>query len=218
MGNKILGQKSYGSIPHLIGSKRGPTDKGVNEGQHRIATEKVRDFKDLIIVQEKLDGSNVAIARINDRLVPVTRTGYAALSSPYEQHHKFDEWAFLNLKRFEFLEEGERLCGEWLTKRHSIEYKLYHEPFVAFDIMSNGHERTIYAEFLYRCGESDIITPNLIHMGGPAKAKWVMKKMGLGNHGAQEKPEGAVWRIEREFRVDFLCKFVRHDYEPGKYL
>src|SRR5437868_8962216 len=33
---KPLGQKGYGTIPHLPGSRRGPGDKGVNEGQFRI--------------------------------------------------------------------------------------------------------------------------------------------------------------------------------------
>ena len=51
---KPLGGKSYGSVPHLIGSRRGPMDFGVNEGQQRICCEKKRDRHDTIIVQEKL--------------------------------------------------------------------------------------------------------------------------------------------------------------------
>ena len=59
---KPLGHKSYGSIPHLVGSRRGPRDYGVNEGQQRICCERARDKYDEIIVQEKLDGANVGIA------------------------------------------------------------------------------------------------------------------------------------------------------------
>ena len=33
---KPLGQKGYGTIPHLPGSRRGPGDRGVNDGQFRI--------------------------------------------------------------------------------------------------------------------------------------------------------------------------------------
>lgn len=218
-GAKPLGHKSYESIPHLPGSKRGPADRGVEGGQARIATEKTRDFKDLVIIQEKLDGSNVSVARINGEIVFLTRAGYTAESSPYEQHHQFHKWAGVQHKygRWEWIREGERLCAEWLIMPHGTVYK-DHTLFVAFDIMRNRHERATYAELLYRCGNTDIVTPNLIHMGGPAKPKWITKKLGMGKHGAQEKPEGAVWRIEREGKVDFLCKFIRHDFVPGKYI
>ena len=64
MSRKPLGGKSYGSIPHLLGSRRGPTDRGCNDGQHRICCERTRDKRDRIIVTEKLDGSNVAAAKI----------------------------------------------------------------------------------------------------------------------------------------------------------
>jgi hypothetical protein len=54
--SKPLGQKAYGSIPHLPGSRLGEGDHHVSEGQAIIATKKARDKNDLIIVQEKLDG------------------------------------------------------------------------------------------------------------------------------------------------------------------
>jgi len=41
--NKPLNQKAYGSIPHLPGSRLGPGDYSIGEGQARIATEKLRD-------------------------------------------------------------------------------------------------------------------------------------------------------------------------------
>lgn len=85
--DKPLGQRAYGSIPHLPGSRLGPGDYCINEGQARIATEKARDKHDLIIVQEKLDGSNVAVAKVNGEIIALTRSGYTALSSPYQQHH-----------------------------------------------------------------------------------------------------------------------------------
>lgn len=40
---KPLNRKNYGSIPHLLGSKLGETDKYIHEGQHRIMTENTRD-------------------------------------------------------------------------------------------------------------------------------------------------------------------------------
>ena len=59
MSRKPLKHKNYGSIPHLPNSRMGLADKSCHEGQARIATEEARDSNDEIIVQEKLDGSNV---------------------------------------------------------------------------------------------------------------------------------------------------------------
>ena len=50
-----------------------------DEGQKAIACEKLRDKHDRIIVQEKLDGSNVGIAKIDGNIMALTRAGYMAL-------------------------------------------------------------------------------------------------------------------------------------------
>src|SRR5947207_8187808 len=91
---KPLGIKAYGRIPHLPGSRRGPGDYGLDEAQARIATTKPRDKLDRIIVQEKLDGSCVAIARHEGQIAPLIRAGYLAMESHYEQHRMFAAWVF----------------------------------------------------------------------------------------------------------------------------
>src|SRR5205814_4196481 len=65
---------------------------------------KVRDKHDVIIMQEKLDGSNVAVARVSGQLVALGRAGYPAISSKYEQHRLFAAWVFERLEQFEFLD------------------------------------------------------------------------------------------------------------------
>ena len=116
---KPLGIKAYGRIPHLPGSRRGPGDYGLDEAQARILTSKARDKHDTIIVQEKLDGSCVAIAKLAGQIVPLIRAGYLAMESHYEQHRMFAGWVFERWSLFEtLLEEGERLCGEWLAQAH----------------------------------------------------------------------------------------------------
>jgi hypothetical protein len=140
---KPLGGKSYGHIAHLPGSRMGPGDHKCHEGQKHIATEKPRDRHDLVIVQEKLDGSNVAVARLDGMLFPLSRAGYLAGSSPYEQHWRFAEWVYANQDRFMLvLQNGERLCGEWLMQAHGTRYSLKHEPFVAFDLMTGTAARS----------------------------------------------------------------------------
>lgn len=217
---KPLGRKAYGSIPHLPGSRTGPGDYTIHEGQARIATIKTRDRHDIVIVQEKLDGSNVSIAKINGALIPLTRSGYTAISSPYEQHHLFHAWVNRHYEMFDsVLNEGERICGEWLAQAHGTRYRLYYEPFVPFDIfdesnkridISTFHERTLYAKLPW---------PTILHRGGAISIEEALYRLGdHGYHGAIDKAEGLVYRIERKGEVDFLAKYVRPDKIDGKYL
>lgn len=112
---KPLGSKAYGSIPRLPGSRLGPGDYTISEGQARICTERPRDKHDRIVVQEKLDGSCCAVALVGGELHALTRRGYPAWSSPFEQHHLFSDWVDANAERFRFLRDGERVVG--LRKR-----------------------------------------------------------------------------------------------------
>ncbi len=230
VSSKPLGGKNYGSIAHLPGSRMGPGDHHCHEGQERICTEKARDKHDRIVVQEKLDGSNVGVAKIGGRIVALTRAGYVARTSPYEQHLRFDAWVAENADRFAaLLEEGERIAGEWMLQAHGTRYQLQHEPFVAFDIM-RGMERATYYEVRERA-DGRFVLPYTVHVGGPLSIADAMANLGeMGKHGALDPIEGAVWRVERNelidprsgserrWVVDFLAKYVRQDKADGCYL
>lgn len=215
---KPLGHKSYGSIPHFKGSRMGPADKHCELGQQKIMTEKTRDRHDLIIVQEKLDGSNCAIAKIYGEIIALTRAGYTADTSTYKQHHKFDGWVFNNKHIFDaMLQDGERLVGEWLYQAHGTRYNLPHAPFVAFDLM-RVQERLTYHQFLLRVLPHYNVIPRLIHIGQAFKLEHAKKAIQVSGHGAIDPVEGVVYRCERNKKVDFLCKWVRPDKIDGKYL
>lgn len=209
-----------------------PKDHKCTDGQLRIATEKPRDRHDRIIVQEKLDGSNVGIARIEGVIVPLTRAGYVADTSPFEQHWRFGEWVYANQNRFlAVLQDGERLCGEWLMQAHGTRYDLHHEPFVVFDLM-RGNQRSLYAELVERAAIGDFTPPHLLFLneGASCSIKTAMDLLGHGGfHGAIDPVEGAVWRVERNtqlnrsqsqrtWAVDYLAKYVRPDKVDGCYL
>lgn len=215
---KPLNQKAYGSIPHLPTSRLGPGDHHVTPGQARICLETARDRHDRILVSEKLDGSNCAVARIGDDIVPLVRAGYRAASSRFEQHHLFAEWVADHTARFvQVLQDGERLVGEWLLQAHGTRYTLPHEPFVAFDLMV-GKTRVPYDAFCERIG-TRFVLPRLIHDGGPCALDRVQLALeDRSHHGALDPIEGAVWRVERRGTVDFLAKWVRPDKADGIYL
>jgi ATP-dependent RNA circularization protein (DNA/RNA ligase family) len=223
MKKKKIIDRNYGSIPHLSTSKLSQkADKKISEGQENILTKKARDWQDLIIVTEKLDGSNVGIYNDRGVLTPITRSGYTAISSPYNQHHYFDEWAKLSTEYFYWLPGGWRICGEWMAMAHGTKYDLTNinkdSYFVAFDIFNNFNQRINYLKFQNICYKYEIEQVKLLHIGQPISIKNCIKLLGAGHYGNSEKPEGFVYKCEREGKVDFLAKWVRSDKEDGKYL
>lgn len=235
--DKPLGHKSYGSIGHLPGSKLGPGDHTINEGMARILTETGRNSSNTkvytVIVEEKYDGSNVGIARIGGNIVALGRAGYPAATSPYAQHHWFATWVDERASLFrELLNDGERLCGEWMAVAHGLRYEIPDEPFVPFDIMT-GHDRAIRDEFAERVEPLQahgIYTPRRItgHDRGidPRQARTIFAS---GQHpggspvlaphmGSNVGHEGLVYRAEHDGNVCFLAKWVRDDFEPAALL
>lgn len=213
-----LDQMAYGHIPHLPGSRIGAGDHRCTPEQARIATVHTRDHLDLIIVQEKLDGSNVACVKRAGQLLPLTRAGNSAWSPPYEHHQLFARWVLENAERFAaVLHDGERVCGEWLAQAHGTRYALSHEPFVAFDLMV-GSERLPIEEFIGRIHTGDFVTPRELHRGGAFSVEQAKRRLEPSGHGALDPVEGAVWRCEREGRVEFVVKWVRPDKVDGLYL
>jgi len=216
---KPLGGKAYGSIGHLPQSRVGPGDWHVHEGQARICLENPRRGE-RIIVTEKLDGACMSVARLGGELVPLSRAGYKSTDALYDHLRVFDAYVAQNQNLFEFLQDGERLCGEWLAMAHGTIYDQTSPafaPFVAFDLI-RGKDRVLRDEFESRVA-SVIPTAAMLYDGPNGfSIEAAMTEIGTGKHGNIDEPEGAVWRVEREGRVDFLAKYVRPQKIDGKYL
>jgi len=135
-------RRLYGSIPHLPGS-RAASDRTLSPAVARrcLDAAAARPGEE-IIVQEKLDGSCVAIVRgESGRLEARGREGRLAAESGNEGRRMFAAWVAENEARFAgLLAEGEVLVGEWLALVHGTRYELGHELFVPFDLV-RGPER-----------------------------------------------------------------------------
>lgn len=215
---KPLGRPAYGSIGHLSTSRLGPSDHKISEGQERILTLKRRDENDNIVVQEKLDGSCVSVVRVGREIIPLIRAGYRCTDSRFEQHLMFHDWAMERKHAFlGVLNDGERICGEWLAQKHGTEYDLSgREPFAAFDIFNVHNSRLTFNEFYSRVF-GDFEMPSLLHEGGPISVDESMRLLER-KHWDCDEPEGVVYRCERGGVVEFLAKHVRAEKIDGKYL
>ena len=196
----------------------GPGDHHCHDGQAQIATLKKRDRHDSISVTVKLDGSCMAVAKIDGVIVPLSRAGYLATTSKYEQHQLFAQWVYANQNRFcNVLEDGQRFVGEWMAQAHGTRYALNHEPFVPFDVMLGPKRLSVQQarEMTTRCG---LPSPYLISSGEPLRLEQAIAAIQTPQHGELDPVEGCVWRVERRGEFDFICKWVRPEKVDGIYL
>jgi hypothetical protein len=226
---KPLGQRAYGSIPHMSGSRKGPFDIGLHAGQERICTEKARKG-DAVYVTAKLDGSNVAVAKHKGQILAITRAGYLASETHYAQHHFFAQWVKACEHHFDtLLNEGERLCGEWLALAHGTIYATPIEPFYAFDLFDSNNKRIPTITMLDRLGDRPINNVPFLSLYDPLPITEALSRLDRYTWMtpavvAPDTHEGVVYRVERYDRLgkflgtDILAKYVKADKVDGKYL
>jgi hypothetical protein len=211
-----LGRKAYFKIAHLPGSRTGSTDR---TAPAELAERCLRAPRpgEALIVQEKLDGSCVAVARVAGAVLALGREGTLASRSQNPGRRMFANWVEQHSARFAgLLRDGEWLVGEWLALAHSTRYDLRHEPFVVFDGFRGGEQWTLDA--LSQRLQGALPQPTLLHRGGALGIEAMLAQLGRGGHGAREAPEGAVWRLERQGRVVGMAKYVRRDKVDGALL
>lgn len=217
---KPLGRKAYTSIGHLPGSRVGVGDHTICHGQ-AVICKKAR-HNDTIIVQEKIDGSCVAVARLGEQVLALGRAGWPCHSSPHFQHQMFHIWTCYHADRFrEVLRPGERLVGEWCAQPHGTKYNFAgREPFFAFDIMTED-KRLRFRDFQRRVKGVFNMPPKLYEQHGRGAglvpdAAYAMTKETLP--GIRIGPaEGVVYRVETDGEYNFIGKWVRWDYVAGLY-
>lgn len=209
----------YPRIPHLPGSRTGPSDRTADASLAGRCTLAALPG-DEILVQEKLDGSCVVVVRKHDRLLAFGREGSPAGASRNEGRQRFAAWVLENTPRLlSILRDGERLAGEWLALVHSTHYRLAHEPFVPFDLFTASGDPLTFDRLQERLAGSGLVAPTLLHRGGALSPDDVLRLLGEhGHHGAVEPAEGAVWRVETRGRLIARAKFVRADKVDGVHL
>ncbi|MCS4088906.1 RNA ligase family protein [Rhizobium sp. BK176] len=221
---KPLGNKAYGSTPHLIGSRLGPGDYSLTQEHSDLFTGKRRRKGDHFIVTEKIDGSCVSVAKLDGNIIALQRAGYLAATSPFALHHAFDRWVAARRDYFDaFLGEGERVVGEWLHTAMGTRYDIVDpdQLFVSFALFHDrfSTDRAIYDEFRSRTDAAGLPRAALISEGPAIGIEEVLEKLGeRGFHGAVDGIEGAVWIMETNGEFNGVAKYVKADKVDGKYI
>ena len=110
--------KLYTKIPHLPGSRVGPSDRTASpELAERCAG--AGRAADRVIVSEKLDGSCVAIVRHAEGIAAFGRDGKPCAMSRNDGRVAFAAWVDARSGAWhDVLAEGERVVCEWLALAH----------------------------------------------------------------------------------------------------
>jgi hypothetical protein len=126
----------YPRTPHLFGSQGTDDDKHLGEAE---STEFIADHS--LIVEEKLDGTNVGIHFSDDGEMVLQCRGHLITEGMHPQYDLFKQWTAVKRHVLEQrLEVRFILFGEWLYARHSIFYRRLAHYFFEFDIFDKDQE------------------------------------------------------------------------------
>lgn len=207
----------YPRTPHLFGSR------GTSDDNHLGERESLGFLADdSLIVEEKIDGTNVGIHFAGGELLLQCR-GHQITNGMHPQYDLFKQWAMV--KRG-VLEErlGERfiMYGEWVYAKHSIFYRELPHFFFEFDIFDKSTAAFLTLEKrLELLTESGIETVPIVHHG-PLERAALADLIGPSAFGSVfEHPvsgqqdnlmEGLYFRTEDESGVTGRAKFVRPEF------
>ena len=208
----------YPRTPHLVGSI------GTADDTH-LSAQQTADFlaNESLIVEEKLDGTNVGIHFSDDGKLVLQCRGHLVTEGMHPQYDLFKQWTATKQHAFaDFLQRRYIMFGEWLYARHNTHYQRLPHYFFAFDIYDK-HE-TVFLDHERR---ADIIRETVIHTvpvlhAGPATLDQLEKLITASQfsgafersstNSAEQLMEGLYLRIEAGGAVAGRAKFVRREF------
>ena len=207
----------YPRTPHLFGSKGTADDRHLNEKQ---SVELLSDAS--LIVEEKLDGTNVGIHFSKGELVLQCR-GHEIREGMHPQYDLFKQW--VNVKRFNLesqLTDRYILYGEWLYAKHTIHYRGLPHYFFEFDIYDKPNKRFLDLDVrLEIVRRLKVQTVPVLHRG-PIRRSQLKSLIGRSAFDSEfvnpstRRPdqlmEGLYLRTERNGQVTRRAKLVRPEF------
>jgi RNA ligase len=208
----------YPRTPHLFGSK------GTDDDKHMGEAESLRFLSDgSLIVEEKIDGTNVGIHFAADGKMALQCRGHLITEGMHPQYDLFKQWAVVKRPVLEDrLEDRYILFGEWVYARHSVHYRRLPHYFFEFDIYDKLSGAFLcLARRLELIEGSGIQTVPVLHRGALDREK-LLALIGPSRFDSQfENPltkqaddmmEGLYLRTEANGIVTGRAKMVRPEF------
>ena len=208
----------YPRTPHLFGSKGTDDDKHLGEAESRAF---IAD--DSLIVEEKIDGTNVGIHFSDSGEMILQCRGHLITEGMHPQYDLFKQWAAVKRPVLEeHLQNRFLLFGEWVYARHSIHYRKLTHYFFEFDIYDKQHNVFLDLERRLTLLEGTAVqTVPIVHRGrvdrgdletliGPSQFDSHFENPFTGH--PDNRMEGLYLRTESAGAVTGRAKFVRPEF------
>jgi hypothetical protein len=208
----------YPRTPHLFGSR------GTGDDKHLSAADSAQFIADAsLIVEEKLDGTNVGIHFTSAGRLVLQCRGHEITTGMHPQYDLFKQWTMGKRPVLEImLEDRYILFGEWLYAKHSVHYRRLRHFFFEFDIYDKQDEA--FLDLVSRVAileGTGICTVPVVHRGS-ATAEQLRTLIGPSAYdSAFENPlsgrtdnlmEGLYCRTEAAGKVTGRAKLVRPEF------
>jgi hypothetical protein len=208
----------YPRTPHLFGSKGTDDDKHLGEAESKriIADES-------LIVEEKIDGTNVGIHFSSDGKLVLQCRGHLITEGMHAQYDLFKQWTVVKRPVLEErLQDRYILFGEWMYARHSVHYRQLPHYFFEFDIYDKANGVFLSLDLrMALLKDTNIHTVPVVYRGAVTQEK-LMGLLGPSRFGSCfENPitkrtddlmEGLYVRTEAAGAVTSRAKHVRHEF------
>jgi hypothetical protein len=211
----------YPRTPHLFGSR------GTDDDKHLGEAESARFLGDAsLIVEEKLDGTNVGIRLTTGGRMVLQCRGHLITEGMHPQYDLFKQWAAVKRPALEGrIEDRFILFGEWVHARHTIHYRRLPHYFFEFDIYDKEAGAFLsLGRRLALLEGSGIATVPVLHAGALGRDRLVgligpSRFDGLFEDPATKRPdnlmEGLYLRTEANGAVTGRAKYVRPEFVEG---
>lgn len=208
----------YPRTPHLFGSKGTDDDKHLSEAE---SNQFIADKS--LIVEEKIDGTNVGIHFTSDGKMVLQCRGHLITQGMHPQYDLFKQWTAVKRGIIEErLEDRFILFGEWIYARHSVHYRQLPHYFFEFDIYDKDQETFLSLEQrMALLNGTGIETVPVLRRGAMSKEE-LEELIGPSLFDSQfENPgsgridnlmEGLYLRVEAAGSVSGRAKFVRPEF------
>ena len=210
--------QKYPRTPHLFGSTGTTDDKRLG------TTESARILADpTLIVEEKLDGTNVGIHFSATGQLILQCRGHLITEGMHPQYDLFKQWATVKRPALEQrLQNRYLLFGEWLYARHTVAYHQLPHYLFEFDIYDKvDHAFLSLERRLVLLDGLGIPTVPVIHRGRLPRSE-LESLIGPSSYSSQfvhpttgrtdNRMEGLYLRTEAEGVVTARAKFVRPEF------
>jgi hypothetical protein len=208
----------YPRTPHLFGSR------GTDDDKHLARCESLAFIADSsLIVEEKLDGTNVGIHFTSKGRMVLQCRGHEITTGMHPQYDLFKQWTMFKRPVFEsMLEDRLLVFGEWLYARHSIHYAALPHYFFEFDIYDK--QREIFLDLTKRLElleGAGIETVPVIHRGAATEedlkaligqSQFMSRFDNPFTGKSDDLMEGLYLRTEANGCVAGRAKFVRPEF------